>query len=131
MKIAFVSRSNAVRSIMAEAVARRLFRELALKADIFSAGVEPAPEVHPLTLMILEEKGYPVKGLRPKRLSDIPYGKLDILITIGNTAKERCEFVLSHKRREGWFIESPSESADAFRRTLEEIEEHMKSLLKL
>ncbi len=131
MKIAFVSRSNAVRSIMAESVARRIFRELSMKVEVFSAGIEPAREVHPLTLKVLEEKGYPLRGLYPKPLSKIPYARLDILITIGNTARDRCEFLLSHKRREGWFIEAPSESLDAFRRTREEIEEHLRDLLKL
>jgi len=131
MKIAFVSRRNAVRSIMAEAIARRVFRELSMKVEVFSAGVEPAQEVHPLTLKVLEEKGYPVRGLYPKPLSRIPYRELDVLITIGNTARDSCEFVLSHKRRESWFVEHPQEYAEAFRKTRNEVEEHIRNLLKL
>ena len=131
MRIGFVSRENAVRSLMAEAVARKMLSDLGLKAEIFSAGVEPAKSVHPLTLEVLKEKGYSTRGLYPKPLSKIPYRKLDVLITIGNEAKDACEFVIGHKRRENWQIEEPKENRQAFLETLEEIEEHMAELLKL
>jgi len=131
MKVAFISHENAVRSIMAEAVAKKLFSELGIKAEVFSAGTEPAGEVNPLALKVLEEKGYPTKGLYPKPVAKIPYRKLDVLVTMCNEAKEKCEFVVSHKRRENWLIESPSESESSFLKTLEEIEEHIRELLKL
>ncbi|NPA42000.1 MAG: arsenate reductase ArsC [Aquificae bacterium] len=131
MKIAFIGKGNAVRSIMAEAVARKLFQELGIKAEIFSAGTQPEREVHPLTLKILEKKGYPVRGLYPKPIHKIPYRKLDVLITLCNEAKEKCEFVVSHKRRENWNIEEPPEREEAFLKTLETVEEHLKELLKL
>ncbi len=131
MKIAFIGRENAVRSIMAEAVARKLLPEVGIRAEVFSAGTEPAKEVHPLTLRVLEEKGYPTKGLYPKPISKIPYRKVDVLITLCNEAKERCEFVTSHKRRENWLIDEPSGNEESFKRTLEDIENHLRELLKL
>ncbi len=131
MKLAFISRGNAVRSIMAEAVARKLFSELGIKAEVFSAGTEPAEEVSPAVLKILEERGYPTKGLYPKPVGKIPYRKLDVLITMCNEAKEKCEFVMSHKRRENWLIDEPSGSETSLIETLDEIERHIKELLKL
>ncbi len=131
MKIAFIGRENAVRSIMAEAVVRKLLPEVGIRAEVFSAGTEPAKEVHPLTLRVLEEKGYPTKGLYPKPISKIPYRKVDVLITLCNEAKERCEFVTSHKRRENWLIDEPSGNEESFKRTLEDIENHLRELLKL
>ncbi len=131
MKIAFIGRENAVRSIMAEAVARKLLPEVGIRAEVFSAGTEPAKEVHPLTLRVLEEKGYPTKGLYPKPIGKIPYRKVDVLITLCNEAKERCEFVTSHKRRENWLIDEPSGNEESFKRTLEDIENHLRELLKL
>jgi len=41
MKIAFVSRGNAVRSIMAEAIARKLLPDLHLNVEVYSAGTKP------------------------------------------------------------------------------------------
>jgi len=131
MKIGFVGRKNAVRSIMAEVVTKKMLSDLGLRAEVFSAGTEPAREVHPLTLRVLEEKGYSTKGLYPKPIGKIPYRKLDVLVTVCNEAKEKCEFVISHKRRENWLVDEPAETLESFRRTLEEIEEHVRNLLKL
>ncbi len=131
MKIGFISRGNAVRSIMAEAVARKLLSDCGIKAEVFSAGTEPEKVVNPLTLKVLEEKGYPTKRLCPKHISRIPFRKLDVVVTLGNEAKEKCEFVIAHKRRENWLIERPTENVESFRRVLEEIEHHIRQLLKL
>ena len=131
MKIAFVSTGNAVRSIMAEAVARKLLSEAGLRAEVYSAGTRPEREVNPLAIKVLEEKGYPTEGLYPKHLGKIPYRKLDILVILCNEAKEKCEFVPSHKRRENWNIEEPFQRMDAFMRTLSTIERHLRDLLKL
>lgn len=131
MKIAFIGRGNAVRSIMAEAVAKKLLPEVGIKAEVFSAGVEPEDEVHPLTLKVLDEKGYPTKGLFPKPLEKIPYRKVDVLIVMCNEARERCEFVLNHKRRENWVIDEPYGGVESFRKVLGSVEEHLRELLKL
>ncbi len=131
MKIAFIGKENRIRSIMAEAVARKLLSDLGLRAEVFSAGVEPGHEVHPLALKVLEEGGYPTRGLRPKSLKEIPYRRVDVLVTLCNEARERCEFILSHKRRENWLIEEPRDNTEAFRKTLRSVEEHLRNLLKL
>ena len=57
MKIAFISTKNAVRSIMAEAVARKLSRLALLSLEIYSAGVEPAKRVPEEVIALLREKG--------------------------------------------------------------------------
>ncbi len=116
---------------MAESIARKMLSEVGIKAEVFSAGTEPEREVHPLTLKVLEERGYSTRGLYPKPIGKIPYRKIDVLITMCNEAKERCEFVLNHKRRENWLIDEPSERIESFRRVRDEVEEHIKELLKL
>ncbi len=131
MKIAFISKGNAVRSIIAESITRKIVKELSLNAEVFSAGVEPKKEVNPLTFKVLQEKGYPLRKLYPKPLNKIPYENIDILITIGDSARKQCDFVLSHKRRESWFVDCPSDSLDSFRQTREEIEELLRKLFKL
>ena len=131
MKIAFVSKGNAVRSIMAEAVAKKLLADVGLKAEVYSAGTQPEREVNPLTIKVLEEKGYPTEGLYPKPVGKIPYRDVDILVVLCNEAREKCEFVPSHKRRENWSIDEPPQRVEAFVRTLSTIEEHLRDLLKL
>ncbi len=131
MRVGFVSTKGNVRSLMAESIARKMFREAGLKAEIFSAGVEPENRVDDLVIRVLEEKGYPTKGLKPKPLSKIPYRKLDILVVMSEEAKERCEFLPNHKRRENWVLDPPKETLEGLRRLRDQIEELMKELLKL
>ncbi len=131
MKIGFVSRGNSIRSLFAEAIARQLTRAVGIKADIFSAGVDPDSEPHQLTLKVLEERKFSTEGLSPKGLEAIPYEDLDILVTIGEEAKERCEFTPRHKRREVWLIYEPKGGLDSFNRVFEEVEKGVLSLLKL
>ncbi len=131
MKIGFIGKNNAVRSIMAEAVANKLFADAGIRAEVFSAGIEPSREVHPLTLKVLEKKGYPAKGLYPKPVGKIPYRKLDILVILCNEAREKCEFVVSHKRRENWNVDEPTGGEESFLRVLEHIERNIRELLKL
>ncbi len=132
MKIGFIGVGNAVRSLMAEAVARKLFREALLNADVYSAGVEPDKEVKPEVLEILQRKGYPTEGLKPKSIEDIPFEKLDLVVVVCNEAKEKVPFVLSHKRRENWGIELPSTlNAGTLSKVLEGVENNVRALLKL
>ncbi len=131
MKIGFISKGDAVRGPIAEAITKKLLKDIHLKAEVFSAGVEPEKEINPLTIKVLEEKGYPVKGLYPKHISKIPYKKLDVVVILDPEIKDKCEFVISHKRRENWNIERPKETLEAFRKVRDEIEELVKSLLKI
>ena len=131
MKIGFIGKENAVRSVMAEVLAKKLLADMGLRAEVFSAGVEPAEEIHPLTLEILQEANLPTEGIYPKPLSKIPYKKLDVVVMVSNEAKERCEFVLNHKRRENWVIDEPAESREAFKKVFEQVEENLKELFKI
>ncbi|MDQ7038153.1 MAG: low molecular weight phosphatase family protein [Aquificota bacterium] len=131
MRVAFVSTHGAVRGIMAESIARKMFREAGLKAEIFSAGVDPAERVGENVLKVLEEKGFPTKGLKPRPLSKIPYRKIDILVILSEEAKERCEFLPNHKRRENWILDPPQNSLESLRRLRDQIEDLIRDLLKL
>ncbi len=127
----FVGTKGVFRSLIAESVARKMFREAGIKAEIFSAGVDPAKEVSDLVIEVLKEKGYPTRDLFPKPLSRIPYKKLDILVLLSEEAKERCEFLPNHKRRENWILDPPRETLEDLRRTRDQIEELMRDFLKL
>ncbi|MFN3472214.1 MAG: low molecular weight phosphatase family protein [Aquificaceae bacterium] len=132
MKIAFVSTHNAVRSIMAESVARKMSRLALLSPEIYSAGVEPAREAPEEVLRLLQEKGYSVENLYPKSLEDIPYNKIDILITLSPEARDNCPYSISHMRREHWVVEDVKlMKEENLLKTLSQIEELVKALFRI
>lgn len=61
--VLFLCNRNAARSLIAESV---LNKDGAGRFRAFSAGSQPAAEVHPMTLEVLAGHHYPTEGLRPK-----------------------------------------------------------------
>ena len=61
--VLFLCNRNSARSLIAESV---LNRDGDGRFCAFSAGSQPADEVHPMTLEVLSGHHYPTKGLRPK-----------------------------------------------------------------
>ncbi len=132
MKIAFISTKNAVRSIMAEAIARKLSRLALLTPEIYSAGVEPAQEVSEKVIALLKEKGYPTENLRPKGVESIPYDQVDVLITLSSEARDRCPYSEKHMRREHWVLEEPSSmTREELSKLLEQLENLIKTLFRI
>jgi arsenate reductase (thioredoxin) len=80
--VLFLCRANAARSIMAEALLRQL---APAKFDVFSAGLEPAEDVHALTLAQLRPTVGDLGKLRPKswQLYATPAApRMDIIIAM-------------------------------------------------
>jgi arsenate reductase len=61
--VLFLCNRNAARSLIAESV---LNKDGNGRFRAFSAGSQPAAEVHPMTLEVLAGHQYPTEGLRPK-----------------------------------------------------------------
>lgn len=132
MKIAFISTKNAVRSIMAEAVARKLSKLALLSLEIYSAGVEPSERVPEEVINLLKEKGYPADNLYPKGVESIPYDHIDLLITLSPEARDSCPYSERHMRREHWVLEEPSTlKKDELLRLLEQLENLIRTLFKI
>ncbi len=132
MRIAFVSTKNAVRSIMAEAVARKISRLALLSPEIYSAGVEPAQRVPEEVIALLKEKGYSTENLYPKGVDQIPYEQMDVLITLSSDARDRCSYSERHMRREHWVLEEPSlMKREDLSRLLEQLENLIRDLFKI
>lgn len=132
MKIAFISTKNAVRSIMAEAVAKKVSRLALLSPDIYSAGINPAQKVPDEVISLLVERGYSVEGLHPKDISAIPYEDVDILITLSPEARDSCPYSINHMRREHWVLEEvKSLKKEELSKLLEQIENLVKDLFKI
>ncbi len=132
MKIAFISTKNAVRSIIAEAVAKKLSKLALISPEIYSCGVEPAKEVPAEVNKVLQERGYHTHDLKPKALYDIPYEEIDVLITVSPEARDACPYSMSHKRREHWVVEEPKTlQREDLIKVVEQIEELVKKLFKI
>ncbi|RUM31706.1 MAG: low molecular weight phosphatase family protein [Aquifex sp.] len=129
MKIGFISKKGAVRALIAESIARKLLQDIGIKAEIFSAGIQPERTTPREVLEVLKEKGYPIRSLYPKPLRKIPYKSLDIVVILDNEIKDKCEFVISHKRRENLHIDEPvRHTISEYREIRDKIEKELKEL---
>jgi protein-tyrosine-phosphatase len=80
--VLFACTHNAVRSPMAEALAKRLY---GIRAYFDSAGVN-AGEVDPFVLAVLDEMGVDLHRHRVKVLEDVDPGEFDLIITLSPEA---------------------------------------------
>ncbi|MGC8734656.1 MAG: arsenate reductase ArsC [bacterium] len=94
MKIAFICTGNSARSQIAEAIAKKLSKELNLNnIEIYSAGTKPTGYVNPMAIRILEENNVSAENLYSKSINDIPYNECDIIITVCDSAASECSNV--------------------------------------
>jgi arsenate reductase (thioredoxin) len=124
-RIAFICVENARRSQMAQGFAEFFGGE---KVDVYSAGSRPSPQIDPLVIEVMKEKGIDLSGKRPKGLNDLPPIEMDYLITMG--CEETCPAIPTKKIIE-WEIPDPKgKSLDTFRNIRDIIEEKIRTLLK-
>ncbi len=110
---------NSCRSQMAEAFLRR-YGEGQLRA--FSAGTEPAAEIHPMARRVMAEEGLDLEGQYPKEygvyLDKVAIG---ILITVCGGAAETCPAVWPGvEERLHWPTEDPAAFVGSEEETLAE-----------
>lgn len=79
---------NSCRSQMAQAF---LERHAGGRFPVYSAGSDPAPEIHPLTIEVLREVGLDLSGRRPRHLADF-LGRIPVhtLILVCDSAARNC-----------------------------------------
>ena len=124
LKVAFVCTGNSCRSQMAEGWARHLGKDI---FEVYSAGTDPAMEVNPSAITVMQEVGVSLKGQWPKLLKDIP-SRFDILITMG--CGVQCPYIPS-KLVEDWGLEDPvGKPLAEFRKTRDEIREKGEDLIQ-
>lgn len=126
---------NSARSQMTEAILRKRLED---KLNIFSAGIEPK-EINPLTLRVLQEKGYPTEELRAKSLMEFLGKKtFEHVIFVCDRAERNCPVTFPGTlSRLSWPFEDPaafegSEEAktEKFRSILAAIESKVDEWLK-
>jgi arsenate reductase len=105
MNVLFLCTGNSCRSILAEAT----FTHLAPPGwSAMSAGSQPAGQVHPRSLSLLEREGIATDGLHSKSWEDLPQTP-DIVVTVcANAAGEICPAYLGPVLRTHWGVEDPA-----------------------
>ena len=102
----FICTHNRCRSVLAEVIANTQF-EGVFRA--FSAGSQPAGEIHPLTMKYLAARGLPTEGLSSQSWDDFADQKFDLVVTVcDSAANETCPLWMSDAPRAHWGMPDPS-----------------------
>jgi len=105
------------------------------EVDIKSAGVDPWPDLHPMTRKLMAERGETMDGYVPEHVDDYRHTPFDWVVTIGDKALAQCGDVAGNPRRVHWELGDPAvgdgtdQSEIIFRKTLSMIEERLPALL--
>jgi arsenate reductase len=106
-KVLFLCTGNSARSQMAEAFLRAYGGE---HFDVFSAGLEPKAEIHPLTRTAMQEIGLTMDGQYPKSVNEY-LGKVIFAYTVSvcGNAEEKCPHLfLGMGRHMFWPFDDPA-----------------------
>ncbi len=133
LNVLFVCEKNSIRSIMAQALLDR-FGDGRFRA--FSADLEPAADVDPLTVEMLKASGLATANLKPHNLNeftapDAP--KMDFVISIGNGVAAALRGLPGSPMLAKWGISDPIAGFGdavaprlAFRRAFRELENRIR-----
>ena len=114
MNILVLCTGNSARSILLESI---LTQESGGRVTGFSAGSQPAGKVHPASLALLEELGYPIDGLSSKSwdvFAEPEAPEMDVVITVcDSAASETCPFWPGAPVQAHWGVEDPAAAAQA------------------
>jgi len=128
--ILFLCTGNSCRSQMAEGFARQIGNG----TRIFSAGSAPR-QIHPLTARVMKEAGVDISKQRSKGLDAVPLDQVDLLITLGDEAKDSCGSLPSKADCAHWPLVDPTATQgdheqvlQAFRSARDEIRARVQEL---
>src|SRR5690606_26454161 len=106
MKILYICTHNRCRSILSEAITNHLAKG---KLKAFSAGSQPAGQVHSLSLKYLAEKGISIDGLKSQSWDDFAVEQPDIVVTVcDSAAAETCPVWFDDTVKVHWGLPDPS-----------------------
>lgn len=124
LRVLFLCTHNSARSQMAEGFLRALAGG---RFDVASAGTE-ATRVHPLAIRAMEEVGIDLTGHTSKTIDAFLGQSWDYVVTVCDSANERCPMFPGGTTRVHWSFDDPSQAIGTdedklkeFRRVRDEI----------
>ncbi len=106
-RVLFVCTGNRARSQMAEGLLRHLAGD---RFQAYSAGKEPKC-LAPLTVEVMAEMGVDICGQRSQSVEEFAGERFDYVITVCDSARERCPAFPGGGKRVHWSVEDPAEAA--------------------
>ena len=103
-KVLFVCTGNSCRSQMAEGMLMHYGKD---KFEVFSAGLEPS-YIHPLAIKAMAELGIDLTGQHSKTVNELLEEEFSYVITVCDSAKERCPVFPGKYKAIHWSIEDPA-----------------------
>ena len=131
LRVLFLCTGNAARSQIAEALLRHLSKG---RAVVFSAGSDPAREIHPIAKKVLEDRfAIDTSTLFPKSMNDFLGDRFDFVITVCDKVAERCPVFPGDPRRIHWSFDDPTaeRTAEAQRRACEHVANGLAGRLRI
>jgi arsenate reductase len=104
-RVLFVCTGNRARSQMAEGLLRHLSGD---HFDVDSAGIEPKG-VSPFAVDAMREIGIDITGQRSKSVEEFADQRFDFVITVCDSARERCPAFAGGGRRLHWSVADPAD----------------------
>ena len=132
MKILILCTGNSCRSQMAEGFLRSFNPAI----DVYSAGIDPADEVHPKAVSVMNEMGIDISLNKTKPVDIFLKDSFDYVITVCDDAKENCPAFtgnVKHRMHIGFrdpakAIGTEEEIISVFREVRDQIRDKMKRL---
>jgi phosphate transport system protein len=130
--ILFLCVRNSAVSQMAEGLALAL---LPTAVRVWSAGSDPAAQLNSMAVETMKEVGIDISHQVPKRITEVPLGEIDTVITLCN--EEVCVTLPGELRSETWTYADPGsasaskpETQEAFRRVRDDLKRRIEDLVK-
>jgi arsenate reductase len=114
-RVLFLCTHNSARSQMAEGFLHHLAGD---RFEVASAGTE-ATRVHPLAIRAMREVGIDISAHRSKTVDAFQGDPWDYVITVCDSANERCPLLPGRTTRLHWSFEDPSQATGSEARRLE------------
>ncbi|HLI06777.1 MAG TPA: ArsR family transcriptional regulator [Ktedonobacteraceae bacterium] len=105
LRVLFLCTENSARSQMAEALLRHLSHGT---VEAFSAGSQPAEELHPLARRCMERLGIDMSGAVPKHFEVFRGQRFDAIVTVCDRVLETCPTFPDDPERIHWSFLDPA-----------------------
>lgn len=105
-RVLFLCTENSARSQMAEALLRHLSQG---RVEAFSAGSQPAEQVHPLARLVMERLGFDMSQAVPKHYKVFQGQHFDIIVTVCDRVAEVCPTFPGDPERIHWSFPDPAQ----------------------